>query len=98
MRVGNRYAGKRNTLLSVAKRICQGVWIWQYRRGALDGAMVLYLNMLTEELLNSFGDMRAFSSACMKASSRPESSSISSTRNRRSPMRRTLGPFPWRSG
>jgi ABC-type multidrug transport system fused ATPase/permease subunit len=52
--VGNRYAWKRNTLLSVTKRACQGIWIWQYRSGALDVAMVMYLNMLTEELLNSF--------------------------------------------
>src|SRR5437762_6408387 len=52
--VGNRYAWKRNTLLSVTKRSCQGIWIWQYRSGALDAAMVMYLNMLTEELLNSF--------------------------------------------
>jgi ABC-type multidrug transport system fused ATPase/permease subunit len=52
--LANRYAWKRNTLLSVTKRACQGIWIWQYKTGALDGAMVLYLNMLTEELLNSF--------------------------------------------
>jgi ATP-binding cassette subfamily B protein len=54
IRVGNRYAWKRNNLLSVTKRICQGIWIWQYRSGTLDVAMVMYLNMLTEELLNSF--------------------------------------------
>jgi ABC-type multidrug transport system fused ATPase/permease subunit len=31
------------------------VWIWQYRHNALDAAMIMYLNMLTEQLLGSFG-------------------------------------------
>ena len=52
--LGNRYAWKRNTLLSVTRRICQGIWIWQYRSGSLDAPLVMYLNMLTEELLTSF--------------------------------------------
>src|SRR5581483_4976655 len=52
--LGNRFAWKRNMLLSLTKRACQGLWIWQYRNGALDMALVMYLNMLTEELLNSF--------------------------------------------
>jgi ABC-type multidrug transport system fused ATPase/permease subunit len=53
-RLANRYAWRRNLILSVAKRCCQGIWVWQYRSGSLDAAMVLYLNMITEELLNSF--------------------------------------------
>jgi ABC-type multidrug transport system fused ATPase/permease subunit len=54
VRIGNAYSWKRNLALSVVKRGCQGVWIWQYRKGALDAALVFYLNMITEELLNSF--------------------------------------------
>jgi ATP-binding cassette, subfamily B, bacterial len=54
-RIGNRYGFHRNLVLSIAKRVCQGVWIWQYRHNAIDGAMILYLNMLTEQLLASFG-------------------------------------------
>lgn len=53
-RLGNVYSWRRNMMLSVTKRLCQCVWIWQYRQGALDAATVLYLNMVTEELLNSF--------------------------------------------
>jgi ABC-type multidrug transport system fused ATPase/permease subunit len=53
-RVGNLYSWRRNMLLSVTKRICQGVWLYQFRAGILDGAMVMYLSMLLEELLNSF--------------------------------------------
>jgi ABC-type multidrug transport system fused ATPase/permease subunit len=41
-------------ILSLTKRGCQGVWLWQYREGRLDAAMVMYLNMLTEQLLASF--------------------------------------------
>jgi ABC-type multidrug transport system fused ATPase/permease subunit len=44
-----------NFALSAVKRGCQGVWIWQYRRNRLDPAMIMYLNMLTEQLLASFG-------------------------------------------
>jgi ABC-type multidrug transport system fused ATPase/permease subunit len=53
-RVGNVYSWRRNMLLSVTKRLCQGIWIYQYRAGALDAAMVMYLSMLLEELLSSF--------------------------------------------
>ena len=54
-RIGNRYGFKRSLVLSIAKRACQGVWIWQYRHNTLDAAMIMYLNMLTEQLLGSFG-------------------------------------------
>jgi ABC-type multidrug transport system fused ATPase/permease subunit len=54
IRIGNDFAWRRNFLLSVVKRGCQGVWIWQFRQGTLDAATVMYLNMVTEELLNSF--------------------------------------------
>lgn len=54
-RIGNRYGFGRNMVLTVAKRACQGIWIWQYRHNALDAAMIMYLNMLTEQLLSSFG-------------------------------------------
>ncbi len=54
-RIGNRYGLRRTMVLSIAKRVCQGVWIWQYRHNALDAAMIMYLNMLTEQLLGSFG-------------------------------------------
>jgi ABC-type multidrug transport system fused ATPase/permease subunit len=54
IRLANAYAWKRNLLLSATKRGCQCIWIWQYRQGTLDAAMLMYLNMLTEELLNSF--------------------------------------------
>ena len=52
--VGNRYAWRRNLLLSLTKRICQGIWIWQFKANIFDMGLVMYLNMLTEELLNSF--------------------------------------------
>ncbi len=52
--IGNSYAWKRNMLLSLTKRLCQGLWIWQFRSGSLDIGLVMYLNMLTEDLLNSF--------------------------------------------
>lgn len=53
-RIGNVYAWRRNMLLSVTKRTCQGVWLWQFRDNTLDAAMVMYLSMLTEDLLSSF--------------------------------------------
>lgn len=53
-RIGNVYSWRRNLAISVVKRICQGVWIWQCRQNVLDAALVFYLNMITEELLNSF--------------------------------------------
>lgn len=52
--VGNRYGLRRSLILSITKRVCQGIWIWQYRRGALDAAMAMYLNMLLEQVLASF--------------------------------------------
>jgi ABC-type multidrug transport system fused ATPase/permease subunit len=52
--VGNIYSWRRNMLLSVTKRLCQGIWLWKFRAGVLDAAMVMYLSMLLEELLNSF--------------------------------------------
>ena len=52
--VANRFAWRKNMVLSAAKRICQGIWIWQLRKGWTDAAMVMYLNMLTEDLLGSF--------------------------------------------
>lgn len=54
-RIGNRYGYWRNLITSLAKRACQGVWIWEYRRHMLDAAMIMYVNMLTEQLLASFG-------------------------------------------
>jgi len=54
MDVAHRFGWRKNMVLSVAKRLCQGIWIWQLRQGRLDAAMVMYLNMLTEELLGSF--------------------------------------------
>jgi ATP-binding cassette, subfamily B, bacterial len=54
-RIGNRYGFSRSVVLSIAKRACQGVWIWQFRHNMLDAAMIMYLNMLTEQLLGSFG-------------------------------------------
>ncbi len=53
-RIGTRFGFRRNLVVSIARRACQGVWIWQYRHNALDAAMILYLNMLTEQLLASF--------------------------------------------
>ncbi|HWD00030.1 MAG TPA: ABC transporter ATP-binding protein [Candidatus Sulfopaludibacter sp.] len=54
-RIGNRFGFRRNLALSIAKRACQGMWIWQYRHNALDAASIMYLNMLIEQLLASFG-------------------------------------------
>ncbi len=52
--VANRFSWRKNMVLSAAKRICQGIWIWQLRKGWMDVAMAMYLNMLTEDLLGSF--------------------------------------------
>lgn len=58
-RIGTVFGQRRNMVLSVAKRACLGVWIWQYRSGAslfgntMDVAMVMYLSMLLEDLFNS---------------------------------------------
>src|SRR5215471_14402376 len=54
-RIANRLGFQRNLAITIAKRACQGIWIWQYRRHALDAAMVMYLNVLAEQLLASFG-------------------------------------------
>src|SRR5205807_7067886 len=54
-RIGKRFGFHRNLVLLVAKRASQGMWIWQYRRHRLDAASIMYLNMLTEQLLASFG-------------------------------------------
>jgi ABC-type multidrug transport system fused ATPase/permease subunit len=54
MEVARVYGWRKNMSLAMAKRICQAVWIWQLDRGRVDLAMVMYLNMLVEELLASF--------------------------------------------
>jgi ABC-type multidrug transport system fused ATPase/permease subunit len=54
-RIGRKFAFRKNLALSVAKRACQGVWIWQFRNNTLDAASIMYLNMLTDQLLTSFG-------------------------------------------
>ena len=54
VKLASRFAWWRSTLLSAAKRGCQAIWLWQFRKGALDGAMVMYLNTLIEDLFNSF--------------------------------------------
>lgn len=51
--IANRFGFRRNLVLSVARRACQCFWIWQYRHHALDAAMIMYLNTLTEQLLGS---------------------------------------------
>ncbi len=53
--IAARYGARRNLLLSAAKRCCQGVWLWQYRKGTLDAALVMYLSAVLEDLLNSLG-------------------------------------------
>lgn len=53
--LGKKFGMWRNFTISTAKRVCQGVWIWQYRHNALDAASVMYLNMLTDQLVASFG-------------------------------------------
>lgn len=53
-RLAARYGWWRNMVVSAAKRGCQGYWFWQYREGTLDPALLMYLNMLTEQLLASF--------------------------------------------
>jgi ABC-type multidrug transport system fused ATPase/permease subunit len=53
-RIANKFGLRRNLTISIAKRVCQGVWIWQYRHNVLDAAIIMYLNMLTDQLLASF--------------------------------------------
>jgi ABC-type multidrug transport system fused ATPase/permease subunit len=52
--VSQRHASMRAILISAVRRISQGVWLWQFQRGSLDAAMVMYLNFLTDELIGSF--------------------------------------------
>ncbi len=54
-RIGKTFGMRRNVAISIAKRACQGIWIWQYRRHGLDAASIMYLNMVTDQLLASFG-------------------------------------------
>ena len=54
VKVSNRFARRRSTVLSCARRLCQGVWLWQYQSRKLDAPMVMYLNTLTEEVISSF--------------------------------------------
>jgi ABC-type multidrug transport system fused ATPase/permease subunit len=54
IRIASRWGWKRTMLLTIAKRSCQGIWIWQFRAGSLDAAMVMYMNALIEDLFNSF--------------------------------------------
>ena len=54
MQVARVYGWRKEMLLAAAKRICQGLWIWQLLHGRMDVAMVMYLNMLAEELMASF--------------------------------------------
>jgi ABC-type iron transport system FetAB ATPase subunit len=53
IRIANRFGWRKNLSVAIAKRLCQGIWIWQLRAGTLDVAMAMYLNMLTEDLLAS---------------------------------------------
>ena len=53
-KVGNRYSWRRNILLSLTKRVCQAIWLLEFRAGVLDAAMTMYLSMLFEKVLNSF--------------------------------------------
>jgi ABC-type multidrug transport system fused ATPase/permease subunit len=55
MEIAHRYLAFRSALVSVTRRVCQGVWLWQYQSGKLDAPMVMYLNFLTDELIGSFG-------------------------------------------
>uniref|UniRef100_Q022W7 ABC transporter related n=1 Tax=Solibacter usitatus (strain Ellin6076) TaxID=234267 RepID=Q022W7_SOLUE len=54
MQIAYTYGVRKNMVLSAGKRTCQALWIWQMQRGHLDVATLMYLNMLTEELLSSF--------------------------------------------
>ena len=55
IQVSHRFGSMRAILISAIRRISQGVWLWQFQRGSLDAAMVMYLNFLTDELIGSFG-------------------------------------------
>jgi ABC-type bacteriocin/lantibiotic exporter with double-glycine peptidase domain len=69
-RIGNRFGLRRNLVISVAKRACQGVWIWQYRTHGIDAASIMYLNMLIDQLLASFGGYASLVSVSMMVWSR----------------------------
>jgi ABC-type multidrug transport system fused ATPase/permease subunit len=55
MSIAHKYLAQRSLLVSVTRRCCQGLWLWQFQRGRLDGPTVMYLNFLTDELIGSFG-------------------------------------------
>lgn len=55
IQISHRFGSMRAILISAIRRISQGVWLWQFQRGSLDAAMVMYLNFLTDELIGSFG-------------------------------------------
>jgi ABC-type multidrug transport system fused ATPase/permease subunit len=55
IQVSHRFGSMRAILISAIRRVSQGVWLWQFQRGSLDAAMVMYLNFLTDELIGSFG-------------------------------------------
>jgi hypothetical protein len=40
-RIGKKFAFRKNLAISVAKRACQGMWIWQYRHNTLDAASIM---------------------------------------------------------
>jgi ATP-binding cassette, subfamily B, bacterial len=54
IRLATVFGSRRNLLISGTRRVCQGVWLWQFSQGRLDAAMVMYLNFLTDELIGSF--------------------------------------------
>jgi hypothetical protein len=49
-RIGKKFAFRKNLAISVAKRACQGMWIWQYRHNTLGAASIMYLNMLVDQI------------------------------------------------
>jgi ABC-type multidrug transport system fused ATPase/permease subunit len=53
--LSQRFAVSRGFLISAIRRLSQGIWLWEFQRGRLDAAMVMYLNFLTDELIGSFG-------------------------------------------
>jgi hypothetical protein len=66
-RIGKKFAFRKNLAISVAKRACQGMWIWQYRHNTLDAASIMYLNMLVDQLLASFGGYASLLERCTTA-------------------------------
>jgi ABC-type multidrug transport system fused ATPase/permease subunit len=55
IKVAHSYLAQRNVLVSMTRRVCQGLWLWQFQGGRLDAPTVMYLNFLTDELIGSFG-------------------------------------------